>query len=529
MLRGGYVDRISARLIGSVMAASLCGGMAAPVMGQPDGVPVAVAAAGSSREGSRQHGLTNRADGRDPYQESVVIRWNAALLAAVRAVRFAPMLTARALAIVHTCTYDAWAAYDARAQGTVFGGALRRPQHERTPGAREVAVSYAAYRALVNLFPSQQMAFDRLMAEMRLDPGDASTDPSTPAGVGNAACAAVLAWRAHDGANQFGDLSGGTAYSDYTGYVPVNTPSALIDPSRWQPLLTSTGTPQVFATPHWRLVVPFALAAADQYRPAPPAEYPSVQYVQQAETIRRLSAGLDDRMKVIAEYWADGPATETPAGHWSLLAQFVSRRDRHGLDADVQMFFVLGNALLDASIAVWDCKVAYDYVRPVSAVRFLHGGQLIQAWGGPGRGTQHIRGEQFQSYLATPPFPEYTSGHSAFSAAAAAVLRLVTGSPHFGATYTFKAGTSTIEPGVTPARDVTLSWATFDQAADEAGMSRRYGGIHFRQADLESRNIGRRIGVAAWERAAAMFHGAITTVTGADADRHAEHAASSGR
>src|SRR6476659_1084756 len=241
-----------------------------------------------------------------------------------------------------------------------------------------------------------------------------------------------------------------------------------------------------------------------------------MQYFQQAETIRRLSAGLNDRTKVIAEYWADGPASETPAGHWSLFAQFVSRRDRQGLDADVTMLFALGNALLDASIAVWDCKVAFDYVRPVSAVRFLHAGQLIAAWGGPGRGTQFIRGEQFQSYIATPAFPEYTSGHSAFSAAAAAVLRLATGSPYFGATYRFKAGTSTIEPGVTPTRDVILSWATFDQAADEAGMSRRYGGIHLRQADLESRNIGRRVGVAAWERATAMFHGAITTVTGAD-------------
>ena len=71
-----------------------------------------------------------------------------------------------------------------------------------------------------------------------------------------------------------GDLSGRPPYSDYTGYVPVNTPSALIDPSRWQPVLTATGTPQVFVTPHWRQVAAFALAAADQYRPAPPAEYP---------------------------------------------------------------------------------------------------------------------------------------------------------------------------------------------------------------------------------------------------------------
>ena len=76
-----------------------------------------------------------------------------------------------------------------------------------------------------------------------------------------------------------------------------------------------------------------------------------------------LSAGLDDRRKAIAAYWADGPNTETPPGHWNLLAQWVSRRDGHGLDEDVRMFFVLGNALLDASIAVWDAKRFYDWLR----------------------------------------------------------------------------------------------------------------------------------------------------------------------
>ena len=453
------------------------------------------------------------AAGGEPYRESVALVWNAALLDAVRAVRFAPMFTARGLAIVHTCMYDAWAAYDARAVGTVFGGALRRPGDEQTLAAKEVAVSYAAFRALVDLFPSRRPVFEAIMEQMGLNPAYESTDASVPAGVGNAACAAVLAARAHDGANQLGDSNGGPPYSDYTGYLPVNPSTHVVDPSRWQPLVTPAGTSQIFLAPHWRNVTPFALTAADQFRPRPPAEYPSEQYVQQAEAVRRLSASLDDHTKVIAEYWADGPSTDTPPGHWSLLAQVVSRRDRHDLDADVRMFFVLGNALLDASIAVWDCKAAFDYVRPITAIRFLNTGQLIEAWGGPGRGTQLLQGEQFQSYLSTPPFPEYTSGHSAFSAASATVLRLVTGSPYFGARYTFKAGASAIEPGLTPRRDVVLSWRTFDQAADEAGMSRRYGGIHFRRADIESREMGRRIALQVFERAVALFRDAGVSKT----------------
>lgn len=103
------------------------------------------------------------------------------------------------------------------------------------------------------------------------------------------------------------------------------------------------------------------------------------------------------------------------------------------------------------------------------------------------------------------PWPSRTSGHSAFSAAAAAVLRLFTGSARFGASHTFPAGSSTIEPGLTPARDVTLRWRTFEEAAAEAGWSRRYGGIHFRQEDMESRWMGEQIGRQTYQMATGLF------------------------
>ena len=174
------------------------------------------------------------------------------------------------------------------------------------------------------------------------------------------------------------------------------------------------------------------------------------------------------------------------------------------------MFFILGNALLDASIAVWDCKVVFDYVRPVSAVRYLFAGRTIVAWAGPYQGAREIPAERFESYIPTPPFAEYTSGHSAFSAAAATILELFTRSPHFGASHTVKAGHSAIEPGSTPAQDITLLWPTFRQAANEAGLSRRYGGIHFERGDVESRAMGRRIARAAWARAIRLFAGGYT-------------------
>jgi PAP2 superfamily len=220
---------------------------------------------------------------------------------------------------------------------------------------------------------------------------------------------------------------------------------------------------------------------------------------------------LTDREKAIAEYWADGPASETPPGHWCLMAQYISRRDVHNLDADVKMFFGLTNGLMDASISVWDCKRAYDYVRPITAIHFLFKGQRVYAWGGPNKGRQWIYGENWRPYqidtFPTPPFAEYVSGHSTFSSTSAEILRLFTGSDAFGAGATIAAGSSAFEPGVTPAADVNLKWATFTAAAEEAGISRLYGGIHFADANVEGQKMGRKIAAKVWAKAQRYIDG----------------------
>jgi hypothetical protein len=111
------------------------------------------------------------------------------------------------------------------------------------------------------------------------------------------------------------------------------------------------------------------------------------------------------------------------------------------------------------------------------------------------------------STFPTPPFPEYISGHSTFSAAGATILHLWTRSDMFGDSVTFAAGSSTIEPGITPASAVTLSWNTFTDAANEAGISRRYGGIHFKAGDFVGRAVGDLVGLQAWIKACAYFNG----------------------
>jgi hypothetical protein len=224
-----------------------------------------------------------------------------------------------------------------------------------------------------------------------------------------------------------------------------------------------------------------------------------------------MSAGLTDVQKVIAEYFTDGSNTEFPPGHWIRFAEFVSRRDRHTLDDDVKMFFALSNALLDASISAWDAKCAYDSVRPATAVSCLYEGQLIQAWGGPFQDTQTIRGEDWQPYQApgsaAPPFPEHFSGHSVFSAAGAQILKSFTGSDAFDFSVIISVGSSIVEPGRVPAAEVTLFFPNFSDAADQAGMSRRYGGIHFTRGDLTGRSVGRIIGAAVWTKAQTYWDG----------------------
>ena len=175
------------------------------------------------------------------------------------------------------------------------------------------------------------------------------------------------------------------------------------------------------------------------------------------------------------------------------------------------MFFALNNALLDASITAWDAKRQWNSVRPITAVRWLKRGQLVQAWGGPNQGTKTIRGEDWLPYqranFVTPSFPEYLSGHSTFSAAAAMVLKAAIGSDTFGMSVTIPAGSSTVEPGAVPAAPVVLSWKSFTAAADQAGISREYGGIHFNDGDFEARQAGEDVGLQTWSKAKSYFNG----------------------
>jgi hypothetical protein len=457
-------------------------------------------------------------------QDRTVSGWAQIALQAVRTVKPGPPMAARSFAIMFTCMYNAWCAYDPVAQPTRIGAGARQSPADRTPVNKAAAMSYAAYAALVDQYPSEKAAFDAYMNTLRYDPASAGT--GTPAGLGTSLARAELDYCHVDGANQLGDLApGGVAYADYTGYVTKNPPmivgaptplQSIPAPGNWQPLTFADATGVVrtpsYAGAAWERVKPFALSSSDEYRPGPPAAFGSSEYVDQAKHVVEVQAALTDEQKVIAEYWADGPNSELPPGHWLLFGLQISVRDGHSDDDDIKMFFALSNALADAAIAAWDAKRAYDSERPITAIRYLMNGQTITGYGvlGPAGGLRSIPGETWVPYQKTtsptPAFPEHVSGHSTFSAAAAEVLKSFTGSDMLGTSYTKSAGSLVTEPGI-PSADVTLRWATFTAAAEQAGISRIYGGIHFDNANAAGLTLGRQVGTRAFAKAQGLWQG----------------------
>jgi hypothetical protein len=266
-------------------------------------------------------------------------------------------------------------------------------------------------------------------------------------------------------------------------------------------------------TPHWGNVKPFGALLPTQYRVTGPPKNADGTYSKvDIDTAVQDTANLDDVRKVKAEYWADGPGSVFPPGHDMLFAQALSRKRGHSLDTDVKFFFALGNAMMDAGYASWWQKYRYDYVRPLTAIRVQKKGVLVNSWLGPNQGFGLVPGEQWRPYQApnvvTPGFPEYVSGHSTFSGAGATILAAYTGSDTFNARVTIPRASSAFESN-TPATDIVLTWPTFSDAANEAGWSRRYGGIHFKTGDEHGRALGRQVAQYVYARAQDYVNGRL--------------------
>jgi hypothetical protein len=467
-----------------------------------------------------------------------------------------------------------------------------------------------------------------------------TTQGDRPAAVGNRIAKAAIAYGKADGSNEAGKYSD-PDYKPVNGPLVVAKAGAtMVDPNRWQPLqiehmISQNGIPitngvQQAIGPHWGHVKAFALPAAGAngvpIDPGPPPRLgdPATdrEFKDQAVEVIRDSSLLDSSLgntidispgargnnslgsndghghpvdpatgrpyppdvvnegdfgRVMAEFWADGPKSETPPGHWNVLANLVSDElapnlriagngpavDR--LQWDVKLYLALNGAVHDAAIAAWGLKGDYDTSRPISMIRYMgglgqssdpklasynreglplvpglielitkqmtaagqrhaalkgHEGEIaIKAWGGnpanpltQASGVKWILATTWVPYqlptFVTPSFPAYASGHSTFSRAAAEVLTGFTGSEYFpgGVTgYTIIAGSLKFESG--PTTDIRLEWATYYDAADQAGQSRLWGGIHVQADDFTGRRIGSECGIAAWALAQRYYAG----------------------
>lgn len=590
--------------------------------------------------------------------ESTARTWNEENLAAVRLSFPDPPVHARNLFHISVAMWDAWAAYDATAAGYFHREEAQAPDGSTVKAARQEAISFAAYRVLVQRYVTHKHpntalinaetsrdAFRARMISLGYDPDATTTVGDTPAAVGNRVAATIINHVLGDGSNELGGYTDGT-------YEPQNEPlilardGAIMDhPNRWQPLefveaFSQTGQPLDFTTqeflgPHWGSVWPFALSRQEgeivYFDPGLPPQLGGVQDMEfkdgSVEVIRYsslldptkaptidcspASAGnntlgqndgtgyplnpvtgepYEDNMvneadfgRSIAEFWADGPDSETPPGHWNAIAndmvdhpEFERRFAGEGeeidaLEWDVKMYFALNAAVHDAAVAAWGCKRQYDYVRPISAIRYMGGkGQstdfsdfstfhpeglplvpglvevvtfasiqpgerhqhlglgaigkiAIYSWKGEpedpeteSSGVDWILAESWFPYqrdtFVTPAFAGYISGHSTFSRAAAEVLVRMTGSEFFPgglAVHHISAGSLEFEDG--PSEDVELQWATFYDAADQAGISRLYGGIHVPVDDGPGRVVGAKCGIGAWNLASKYFDGSVLT------------------
>jgi membrane-associated phospholipid phosphatase len=242
------------------------------------------------------------------------------------------------------------------------------------------------------------------------------------------------------------------------------------DPWSWRPTskLVQQQRPLL---PHWGRNRPFAMAVGQPCQlPAPMAysEDEGSPFWQAAMEVVEVTANLTAEQKAIARFWSDDPMlSPTPPGHWVAIALQIIRRDAIPAERAAAIMARLGVALADAFIANWHTKYTWDTLRPVTYIR----AHIDPAW---------------EPLLITPPFPEYPSGHSTQSGAAAAVLTAI-----FGDGFAFSDETH-VDDGM-PARDFPDFWS----AAAEAGISRLYGGIHFRQGVDDGLEQGRCVGAFA--------------------------------
>jgi hypothetical protein len=433
---------------------------------------------------------------------------------------FAPMDVTIFIWINHLTVlawFDAVAPYHPTAVG-VHTRIARRPASESATNRNmNTALIHASYQVVKAVVPEQIAAVRQLLTSLGLNPDDESVDPTTAVGIGNLAGKGVVAARARDGMNLLGDVGrryNARPFADYTGYQPVNTAFKLSNPSRWQPQLTphrrrlgagpgdkGVFTVQHFVTPQMRLVKPNAFADPSQFKLAPPDHtdhHRRKDYKRSVDEILEASAGLTDAQKVNAEFFDN-----KLLGIGQALAVAARKHDQQGqlgVHGWAHVYFVDSTAVFDALIGVWHQKAKYDAVRPFSAVRHVYGSRPVSAWGGAGMGTVHdMPADEWAGYLNVGDHPEYPSGSTTLCSASAQSLRRYFDDDALDWRFPIPAGWTDVEPGITPAKAMELHWPTWTDYVKDCGISRVWGGVHFKKTIERSIEFGAQFGDLAYE------------------------------
>lgn len=384
--------------------------------------------------------------------DDIILTWNQIALKAIASDKTPPPAAARILAMVHTAMYDAVNAIEQKYAKYHFNGTA-------IAGADAVAAAAeAAAKILLAFYPTQSAYFNAALATSIGSPTAAA---AAGIALGDAVATDLLAWRQTDGASTAVTYTPSTDIGDWRPDLPTFT-SALL--------------------PQWGNVTPFGLATGSQFRPAGVPDLTSAEYTQAFDEAKAYGAKNStirtaDQTQ-LALFWADGGGTYTPPGHWNEIAATVASISGKSILDNARVFAVLNIALADAGIAAWDAKYTYNTWRPITAIRQadLDGNVDTTA------------DATWLPLINTPPFPEYVSGHSTFSAAAATVL-----GRFFGNNFSFNSGSMGLP-------DVSRSFTGFDAAAAEAGQSRIYGGIHFQFGNQDGLILGQNIGTYVLDR-----------------------------
>ena len=379
----------------------------------------------------------------------VVTDWNETALQAIRTDKTSPPKASRALALLHTAIYDA------------INGITQTHERYMVPGkpagvaSPEAAASAAGHLVLVRLFPAQQTAIDtahnKALAAIPNSP-----EKNTGIHWGEWAANIILVARSTDGGEE------------------TVTHLAKDAPGEWQP------TPPASAPallPQWARLACFAMTSGSQFRPPRMPALTSAVYAVDFNLTKQLGAKSSTartaEQTAIAQFWADGAGTVTPPGHWNVIARDLSAQRKLTLPENARLFAMLNIALADAAILCWDCKFDCNFWRPITAIQ--------NADSDKNPATE--KDAAWMPLLDTPPFPEYTSGHSTFSGAAATVLAAFFGSDEIAFSTTSDA-----------MQGFSRSFHSFSEAAAEAGISRIFGGIHFMSANQQGLASGARLG-----------------------------------